>query len=229
MPASYLWLVLAGFVGGLTGSIAGLASLVSYPALLALGLSPVSANVSNTVALVFSSVGSVGASMPELSGQRTLARGLATVALAGGLTGSALLLLTPGTTFERLVPFLIAAGSIAVLLPQRPHVVPAGHERPKWTLTAGVFAIAVYGGYFGAAAGVILLAVLLFVTGESLPRANALKNLLLGIANGVAAIAFALFGPVRWAAVLPLAVGFFLGGRLGPVVVRRTPATPFGW
>jgi uncharacterized membrane protein YfcA len=226
VPASYLWLVLAGFGAGLSGSIAGLASLISYPALLAVGLPPISANVSNTVALVFNSVGSVGASMPELSGQRARARRLGTMALAGGVVGSTLLLLTPGQTFERIVPFLIGAGSLAVLIPPRRHAVPAGHEKPRWTLAAAVFAIAVYGGYFGAAAGVIMLGVLLFVTAEPLPRSNAMKNLLMGIANGIAAVAFALFGPVKWAAVLPLAVGFFAGGRLGPVVVRRAPATP---
>ncbi|MDA8046196.1 MAG: sulfite exporter TauE/SafE family protein [Actinomycetota bacterium] len=226
MPVRYLWLVLAGFGGGLTGSVAGLASLISYPALLGVGISPISANVSNTVALLFNSVGSVWGSRPELAGQRVLARGLATVAAAGGIFGAALLLLTPGQTFERIVPFLIGAGSLALLIPRRRHVVPTGHEKPRWELAAGVFAIAVYGGYFGAAAGVIMLGVLLFVTGEPLPRSNAMKNLLLGLANGVAAIGFALFGPVRWGAVLPLAVGFLAGGRLGPVIVRRAPATP---
>jgi uncharacterized membrane protein YfcA len=104
-------------------------------------------------------------------------------------------------------------------------MVPVSHP-PTFALTAGVFAIAVYGGYFGAAAGVLLLAVLLASTAEPLARSNALKNLLLGIANGVAAIAFVVFGPVRWAAVIPLAAGFFVGGRLGPNLVRRAPDGP---
>ena len=83
-----------------------------------------------------------------------------------------------------------------------------------------------YAGYFGAAAGVLLLALLLATTAQTLARNNALKNLLLGIANGVAAVAFVLFGPVHWAAVVPLAIGFLVGGRLGPIVVRRAPAGP---
>ncbi len=230
-----LWLVLAGFGGGLSGSIAGLASLVSYPSLLAVGLPAISANVTNTVALVFSSVGSVWGSAPELAGQRPLGRRLASVALLGGITGGALILLTPRSTVERIVPFLIGAGSLAVLLPRRRRPlsvgttslpVGPGADPSGWPLVAGVFAVAVYGGYFGAAAGVILLALLMYLTGEPLPRSNAMKNLVLGLANGVAAVAFALFGPVRWTAALPLAFGFMVGGRLGPIVVRRFPPGP---
>ena len=224
-----LWLVLAGFGGGLSGSIAGLASLVSYPSLLAVGIPAISANVTNTVALVFSSVGSVWGSAPELAGQRPLARRLASVALLGGMSGGALLLLTPRSTFERIVPFLIGAGSLAVLLPRRRHLLsdsPGGSTAPRWPLAVGVYAVALYGGYFGAAAGVILLALLMYMTGEPLPRSNAMKNVLLGIANGVAAVAFALFGPVRWTAAVPLAFGFLVGGRLGPIVVRRFPPGP---
>src|SRR5438270_23160 len=106
----YLWLALAGFGGGLIGSIAGLASQISYPALLAVGLPAISANVSNTVALVCSSVGSVWGSATELEGQRHRARALAVMAVAGGAVGGALLLLTPRATFERVVPFLLGAG-----------------------------------------------------------------------------------------------------------------------
>lgn len=218
------WLLLAGFGGGLVGSIAGLASLVSYPALLAVGLPPVSANVSNTVALVFGSVGSVSGSVGELRGQRAHARALGAVALAGGASGGLLLLATPAGAFVRIVPWLIAGASLAILIrrPPRQHSAAAG--RPSWALGAGVFLIAIYGGYFGAAAGVLLLALLLVVTGEPLARANALRNLLLGMANAVAATAFIAFGPVRWSAVVPLAAGFLIGGRLGPIVVRRAPA-----
>jgi uncharacterized membrane protein YfcA len=222
-----VWLALAGFAGGLCGSIAGLASLVSYPALLAVGLPPVTANVSNTVALVFSSAGSVWGSRPELTGQRARARPLGCVAVAGGITGGILLLATPSSEFERLVPWLIGLSSIGILLPTRANRPPdAPVRRQAWALPAGIFLVAVYGGYFGAGAGVVMLAMLLFVSAEPLPRSNALKNLLLGVANGVAALAFVLFGPVRWWAVIPLGIGFLIGGRLGPVVVRRAPATP---
>jgi uncharacterized membrane protein YfcA len=99
-------------------------------------------------------------------------------------------------------------------------------HQPNWKISGGVFVVAIYGGYFGAAAGVLLLALLLVTTAESLPRGNAMKNLLLGLANAVAAVAFVAFGPVRWSAVIPLAAGCLFGGRLGPVIVRRVPAAP---
>lgn len=221
------WLVLAGFAGGLIGSVAGLASLVSYPALLAVGLPPLSANMSNTVALVFGGVGSVSGSVVELRGQRAHARRLGAIAIAGGTCGGLLLVATPSSAFVRIVPWLIAAASLAILSP-RASVSPTSSEahQPTWALSVGVFLVAVYGGYFGAAAGVLLLAVLLIATGEPLARRNAMKNLLLGLANAVAAVLFVVVGPVRWSAIVPLAVGFLLGGRLGPLVVRRARPGP---
>jgi len=229
-------LVLAGVAAGLTGSVAGLASLVSYPALLATGIPPVSANVTNTVALVFNSVGSVSASRPELTGQRPRLVRLAAAGLLGGAAGATLLLVTPADAFQKVVPVLIAGASV-MLLAQRPprelasegaHL-QAGHphagHRASWGLTAATFAISVYGGYFGAAAGVLMLATFLLTTGEGVPRSNALKNVVLGVANSVAAVAYAFLADVDWLAALPLAVGFFIGGRLGPAVVRRAPQT----
>lgn len=222
-----VWLVLAGFGGGVTGSVAGLASLVSYPALLAVGLPPVAANVSNTVALVASSAGSVLGSRPELRGQRARARRLGVVAVLGGATGGALLLATPSGSFALVVPWLIGLASLGVLVRRRAST--SGHAPSREggvALPVGVYLVGVYGGYFGAAAGVLLLSFLLFSTGETLARGNAMKNLLAGLANGVAAVAFVVFGPVHWLDVLPLAAGFLAGGRLGPVIVRRVPATP---
>ena len=222
-----LWLVLAGLGGGLSGSIAGLASLVSYPALLAVGLPPIAANVTNTVSLVFSSVGSVSGSRLELSGQREQARHLAGFALGGGICGGLLLLATPSEQFALIVPWLIGLASLAIVIrPDPERIPPPTGRRPTRALTVGVFLVGVYGGYFGAGAGVILLALLLISSAEPLARSNALKNLLLGLANGVAALAFVFFGPVQWSAVLPLAVGFLIGGRLGPLVVRRAPSGP---
>ena len=219
-------LVLAGLGGGLSGSIAGLASLISYPALLAFGLPPVTANVTNTVALVFSSTGSVIGSRPELTGQAPRVRQLAAAGIIGGAVGALLLLVTPADSFERIVPFLIAAASVAILARRRlvDEVEPAAPHRVGPGVVAGVGVVGVYGGYFGAGAGVMLLALLLLTTGEPLPRCNAVKNVVLGLANGVAAVGFAIFGPVRWSVVLPLGLGLLVGGRIGPVIVRRSPA-----
>lgn len=222
-----IWLVLAGFGGGLTGSVAGIASVVSYPALLAVGLSPLAANVTNAAALVFSSAGSVSGSRPELAGQRDALVRLAPVALAGGAIGATLLLLTPEADFARLVPVLIGVASLTIVAARPPRGdASAGPYRPTLLVRAGVLLASVYSGYFGAAAGVLLLAVLLTSTAQALARTNALKNILLGGANAVAAVAFAVLGPVHWWDVVPLGLGFLMGGRLGPVVVRHVPAWP---
>jgi uncharacterized protein len=229
----FLLLVVAGTGAGLVGSVAGLASLISYPALLATGLSPVAANITNTVALVLNGVGSIGASRPELSGQgRRLVR-LGPAGLLGGATGAALLLLTPSGAFEKLVPFLIASASAAMLVQRPPRDLAAAGaaeqarhpHRDHWGMVLGTYVISIYGGYFGAAAGVLMLAMFLLVTGEDVPRSNAVKNVVLASANTVAAVGYAFFADVAWLAALPLAIGFFLGGSLGPRVVRRVPQT----
>ena len=220
-----LLLAAAGVAAGLSGSIAGLASLFSYPALLAVGLPPVTANVSNTVALVFNSVGSVAGSRPELAGQTVRLRRLGLAGLLGGVVGGVLLLAGPAGAFEKLVPWLIGLGSIAILVRANPPatVTAAPHVDSRLVLVA-VFLIGVYGGYFGAAAGVLLLALLLATTPDPLARCNALKNVVLGLANLVAAAIFIVFGTVSWAAAVPLAVGLLVGGRVGPIVVRHSPA-----
>ncbi|BBZ01494.1 UPF0721 transmembrane protein [Mycolicibacterium chitae] len=222
-------LFLAGICGGLTGSIAGLASVATYPALLAVGLPPVTANVTNTVAVVFNGIGSVLGSRPELKGQGAWLLRVGPLAALGGAAGALLLLYTPPEGFERSVPILLGASALAILLPRRqrpPDDKPRRRRRVLILEGLAVLAITGYAGYFGAAAGVLLLALLLRAGGATLAHANASKNALMGIANLVAAILFAVLAPVAWAAVLPLGLGCLLGSRLGPVVVRHAPATP---
>jgi uncharacterized membrane protein YfcA len=217
----------AGVGAGVVGSTAGLASLVSYPALLALGLAPVTANITNTVALVGAGIGAAAGSRVELSGQGGEIRRLSGVAIAGGATGAALLLLTPGRAFAHLVPVLVALASLLLLAQPRVRRLRAQHTAEGSTLlvTAGTYVIGIYGGYFGAAAGVMLLALLLVAADDTLVRANALKNVLLWMANAVAAVGFALLADVRWSAALPLGAGCVLGGLVGPAVARRLPPT----
>jgi uncharacterized protein len=226
-PTEAVGLFVAGIGGGLCGSIAGLASLVTYPALLSIGLSPVAANVTNTVALVCASAGSITGSGPELAGQRQRVGRLSIAAIVGGTVGAALLLLTPDGSFERIVPFLIALASVAILVRRRLVLtsLTQSHRHRSRGMLIAVGVVGTYAGYFGAGAGVMLLALMLFATGDTLARANAVKNVLLGVANAVAAVAFVAFGPVRWSVVVPLGAGLFLGGRAGPAVVRRSPAT----
>jgi len=180
----------AGIAAGLSGSIAGLASLFSYPALLVAGLPATVANVTNTVSIAVSCLGSLASSGPELTGQATVVRRLGVFSTLGGATGAGLLLVTPSGVFERIVPFLVGAGSIVLLVYHRsardcpsPHPAAGPGESRRLPLLAGVLAVSVYGGYFGAAAGVLMLALLRVALPDALLRANALKNMLLGLAS----------------------------------------------
>jgi uncharacterized membrane protein YfcA len=219
-------LVGVGVLAGVLSTVVSLASLVSYPALLAIGLPPLAANVTNTVALAFVGVGSVAGSRVELAGQASRLRRLGVLTLAGGAAGAALLLLTPPRTFEYVAPGLIGGASL-LLLGQPAVARPAGppvRDLERSPLRrAAVFAVATYTGYFGAAGGILMLAVLVPMLDLPLVRTNAVKNAIAGLSNGIAAVGFALFGPVRWAAAAPLAAGFLLGGWLGPALVRRLP------
>jgi hypothetical protein len=227
-PPLALLLLAAGFAAGLCGTVAGLASLFSYPALLAAGLGPLAANVTNTVALTASSIGAAAGSRAELTGQGHTLRRFAPVVVLGGAAGAALLLLTPPGAFAAVVPALIAAASLVLLVQPWLRRAAERHGTDRMAtraVPAGLFLVSVYGGYFGAAAGVLVLALLLVGLPLSLLQSNALKNVLLGLANAVAAVGFALVGPVDWAAVAPMAVGLLVGARLGPAVARRLPAT----
>ena len=221
-----LVLIVAGIAAGIVSTVAALASLVSYPVLLALGLPPLTANVTNTVSLSFTAVGAAAGSRPELAGQGARVRRLGLVTALGGAAGAAILLLTPARTFEAAAPVLIGGASLVLLLQPSPGVVAAvgaGREH-SWPRLVALFFVAVYVGYFGAAGGILMLAVLIPMLSQPLARTNAVKNVINGLANGVAAVGFAAFGPVRWAAVLPLGAGFLIGGWCGPALVRRIPA-----
>ena len=222
-----LVLLAAGTAGGILSTVVAIASLVTYPALLALGVPPLAANMTNTVSLVLTGAGSVAGSRPELAGQGRRVLRLGTVTALGGAAGAAVLLLTPASTFTVVVPVLIGGASLVLLVQPRISMLapPAALDtRHRLALGAALFAVAMYIGYFGAAAGVLLLVVLTAAISEPLVRVNAIKNAVNGIANAMAAACFALFGDVRWRLVLPLAAGFLIGGWVGPKIARRVPA-----
>ncbi|MEP9393973.1 sulfite exporter TauE/SafE family protein [Gordonia sp. VNQ95] len=220
-------LILAGFGAGLIGYVTGLASVVSYPALLAVGLSPIAANVTNTVALVTVGVGSMGQSGRILldGDRRRLYTGVV-ASLIGGTVGALILLLAPADSFKIIVPYLVALAAVALLIQPQLRRIAAKHADRPWIWFLGLGMISVYGGYFGAGAGILLLALALVVTNEPLWRATLLKSLFLGVANLVAAIGFAFFGPVHWPAAFAMAIGCLIGGWCGPPVVKRLPAGP---
>ena len=227
-----LFLLAAGALAGLVGTAGGITSLVSYPALLLAGVAPVQANVANLVALVTCWPGSAAASQPELRGRGPWLRRWGIVAALGGAAGSLLLLVTPPGVFSRVVPFLVAAGSLALL--GQPWLAArsswqAGEGWGRLLLPCGLALLSCYNGYFGAGSGVLLLALLLLTTDPRLPTANALKNMVVGAATITSAVLFVVLTRVDWAAVAPLALGLFAGSLAGPWVARRLPPRVLRW
>src|SRR5271166_5836087 len=219
-----LVLLAAGTLGGIFSTVVSIASLVTYPVLLALGVPPLSANMTNTVSLVLTGAGSVASSRPELAGQGRRVLRLGIITALGGTAGAIVLLLTPASTFTVVVPVLIGGASLVLLVqPRIKKLSPTANGGNRLGQGVALFAVAMYVGYFGAAAGVMLLVVLSMMISESLVRVNAVKNAVSGMANATAAICFALFGDVRW----PLAAGFLCGGWIGPKIARKVPAGPF--
>jgi hypothetical protein len=229
-----LLLVLAGVGAGLCGSIAGLGSLVSYPALLAFGLPPLAANVTNTTAMCATTVGSVLGSQRELRSQGRRLLVLMAQSAAGGLLGAALLLGTPEATFSAVVPWLVALGAMLLLARDRIRAwVAARRERQaaatrrrRWWWPIVLVLVGVYGGYFGAGVGIILLAVLAVRHTEPLAITNAVKNAGSGTANAVATLTYAFFAPVAWNAAFAVGAGALVGAVLGPQIVRIAPEAP---
>jgi uncharacterized protein len=224
-PETLVLLYAAGVLAGIVSVLVSLASIVSYPALLAVGLPPVAANVTNTVALVLTGVGASLGSRRELTGLQQVIRRLAVAAAAGGLTGALLLLVLPDRVFELVAPVLIAGASLLLLaqprLRERPLLRPRG-LRP--VPVAAFTATSVYLGYFGAAGGILSVGVLSTIIDRPFHDVNAAKNTLAAFSNGAAAVVFILLGPVQWAYVVPLALGMFTGGLVGPSIARRVPA-----
>ena len=219
----------AAFLAGTINTIVGSGSLITFPTLLAIGYSPVIANVSNTVGITFGSMSGAVGYRRELGGQQRRAKVLGSASLVGGITGGVLLLTLPSSVFDAVVPVLIILAVVLVILQPRLSRVVA--ERRSRTvehggieLWIGIFLTGVYGGYFGAAQGVILLSLLGIFIADSLQRLNAVKNVLALIANGVAAILFVFFADVNWAVVVVIAVGSVVGAQLGATVGRRLPA-----
>lgn len=217
----------AGVLAGFVGSAGGITSLVSYPALIAVGLPPLSANIANIVALVGCWPGAAIASGPELEGRRRWLIRWAPLAGIGGVAGAALLLLSTAATFAKVVPFLVAGASLALLL--EPRISRRRRERAirnhGLTFPAGLLTFSLYNGYFGAGSGIMILTLLLLLVDRRLPRANALKNMLLGATTLCSAAILALSGGVVWSAAAPLGLGMFAGATIGPRATRLLPAS----
>jgi uncharacterized protein len=227
----------AGGLAGLINTVVGSGTLITFPTLLALGVPPVIANVSNTVGLAPGSVSGAWATRRELGGQRRRLIWLGSASLLGGIVGAILLLSLPSKAFDAIVPVLIGLGCVLVIL--QPFIskrlamrrarlgLDADHVYGPVLLWLAVAVTGVYGGYFGAAQGVLLIAILGIGFAEPLARINAIKNVLATIVNGIAAVVFVIVSEVNWPAAIAIAVGSVLGAQVGGRVGRKLPPTVY--
>jgi uncharacterized protein len=240
----------AGIAAGTINVIVGSGTLITFPTLLAFGFPPVLANVSNNVGLIPGSVSGVYGYRAELLGQRNRTIRLGTASLCGGLVGAILLLVLPAGAFQAIVPTLIGIALVMVVAQprlarwvsdRRTHAstadAPAGTAAESsadsvktdvggpllWCL---VFCTGIYGGYFGAAQGVLLIGLLGVALGDSLQRVNAVKNILAALVNGIAAIVFIIVSHIAWGPAALIALGSVIGGQAGAKVGRKLP--PWG-
>jgi hypothetical protein len=224
-------ILLAGVAAGTINTVVGSGTLITFPTLLAFGVPPVTANVSNTVGLVPGSVSGAIGYRRELEGQRSRVLRLCVASLIGGLAGGVLLLWLPPGAFETIVPALILLGVVLVIFQPRISAwVARRHDAAggmphhgAWWVWPGVLLTGVYGGYFGAAQGVLLMAIMGIGLDETLQRLNAVKNVLAAVVNAVAGLLFIAVAHVDWRIVALIGVGSVIGGQLGATVGRRLP------
>ncbi|SFR66466.1 hypothetical protein SAMN05428970_0041 [Agromyces sp. CF514] len=232
-PLEFLLLVAGGAVAGSINAVVGSGSLVTFPLLIAFGYPPVLANVTNNVGVLPASLAATHANRHEFAGEWRRLGSLLCFSAAGGVTGALLLLRLPSEAFDAIVPALIALALLLVVSgpwikrwTTRLHG-EAGHRDHPGATAAVAGLTAIYGGYFGAAQGVLLLALLSITMAGSLARANAYKNAMAGVANLAAAIVFVVTTDVAWPAAAAIAIGSFVGGSLGARYGRRIPQTAY--
>jgi uncharacterized membrane protein YfcA len=230
-PLEIVAILLAGVAAGTINTVVGSGTLITFPTLLAFGVPPVTANVSNTVGLVPGSLSGAIGYRAELRGQRARLLRLGSASLVGGAGGAGLLLYLPSTAFDTVVPALIGLGVLLVVtgpvisrwVAARAEARGGLPEHGAWWVWPAVFVAGVYGGYFGAAQGVLLIAILGIGVADTLQRHNATKNVLALLVNGVAAVVFVVVADVDWLVAGLIAAGSVVGGQIGATVGRRLP------
>jgi len=224
--AEIIVIALAGVAAGTVNTVVGSGTLITFPVLLAFGYAPVTANVSNTIGLVPGSASGAFGYRRELAGQGGRVLRLGAMSVLGGVTGAVLLLVLPASTFKAIVPAFIAVAVVLTVLQPRLNrrLAERARERPHHggaIAPAAVYITGVYGGYFGAGQGILLLAIFGVLLPQSLQRSNALKNVLAGTVNGVAGVYFVFAAHVEWGPAAIIAVTSVIGGQIGARYGRR--------
>ncbi|MEU4539309.1 sulfite exporter TauE/SafE family protein [Streptosporangium sp. NPDC023825] len=229
-PWEMLAVFAAGACAGAVNTVVGSGSLITFPVLLATGMPPVTAAVSNTLGLIPGSISGAIGYRAELGGQGRRILKMSVGALLGGLTGATLLLTLPATAFERIVPALVGLALVLVIFqPRIGRSVRRRRERVSGTahpdggplLLTGLTLASVYGGYFSAAQGIIYMSLMGVLLDETMQRLNAARNVLVAVVNTAAAIFFLFSADFDWTAVALIAIGSALGGSIGARVGRR--------
>ena len=224
-PLDLVALAVAGVAAGAVNTIAGAGSLLTFPLMIALGLSPLSANVTNDIGVLSGNVSGAIGFRHELSGQSARLRSLLPIAAVGSLIGAVLLLSFPARTFEQVAPFLLLVASVVTAAQPALARMAQRSTRPRHhPLRVVIAAIAVYGGYFGTGIGVLFFAALGVFVDDVATRLNATKQTLQLVSNGVAGVLFAFVAPVHWGVALVLAISTAVGGPIGARLSRRISA-----
>lgn len=231
----FIFLIVAGIVSGVVSAVASMASLVSYPALLMAGCTPIMANITSTAALIFTGPGVLLASYKKMRGHWLEFGKYCIFLLSGVVLGSLLLLAFPGKVFEKIVPFFILISGVALIASNKNAPDDTGKtkkKRTKWGIVGSYIGLIIggmYTGYFGAAAGVIHLIFINYLSDDEFYTINAMKDIVGALGNVVALIVFIFGASVDWMKAIPMAIGLFIGGYLGQYSIRFLSFKVVAW
>ncbi|MBU7563450.1 sulfite exporter TauE/SafE family protein [Pediococcus ethanolidurans] len=223
--STVLFLILMSLIAGVLTGIVGMASSTLYPVLLSVGIQPITANATITVAQVGAGLGTVISSLKELHGHWKQALQIAILNTIGGVFGALILIHSSNTGFKKMVPLFILLAGIMILYPQKANTTNLNNRFNQIMSWLSLFLVGVYNGYFGAASGLLMIAVLSKIVKENYAIYNAMRNLASFCNNVVAAGLFIFRLSIDWAMIIPLLLGLFIGGLIGPIIVRYIPST----
>lgn len=222
---SLIYLIVMSIIAGILTGIIGMASLTLYPVLISVGVLPITANATITVSQVASGIGTVLSSLKELRGHWKQAIQIAIITTTGGVLGALILIHSSNSGFKKCVPFFILLAGIMILLPKKNY--KNTKKKSEWIKIISwlsLFLVGIYNGYFGAGAGLLMIAVLSIIVNQKYTIYNAMRNFASFVSNTVTATMFIFMLPIDWKVIIPLIIGLFIGGYIGPIIVRYIPS-----